>query len=181
MSRRRYLVTLPLVAMLCMGNTDCDGTSSTADQRMNEQQEQASSEAAMSVGFPAVRNYQEKRMMKQIIELRDQAISTTTYVVDRDAKLHFFCDSVGYGLPYATQFTNPQKVASRSCPGQGCAVTAIAQADPNGLFSPASADGTWVLCRDPSADKAANRGTLPVYVEPHVVVSPFPLPQAARG
>ncbi len=178
MSRRRYLLTLPLVALACMGNTDCDGTP-TSDQRLNQQQEQASSEAAMSVGFPAVRNYQEKRMMKQIIELRDQAISTTTYVMDRDAKLHFLCDSVGYGLPYATQFTSPMKLASRSCPGTGCAVGTIPQADPNGLFSPASADGTWVLCRDPNPDRAANRGTLPIYVEPHVVVSPFPLPQAA--
>ena len=38
--------------------------------------------------------------MKTIIELRDQAISTTTYLVDLNGQLHKFCDSVGYGLPY---------------------------------------------------------------------------------
>ncbi len=49
----------------------------------------------------------------------------------------------------------------------------IPQADPNGLFSPASAEGAWVLCLDP-----ADKRTKPVYVEPRVVVSPFRLPQA---
>ena len=43
------------------------------------------------------------------------------------------------------------------------------QADPNGLFSPESAEGTWVLCSDPSG----NGETRPVYVEPRIIVSPF--------
>jgi hypothetical protein len=37
-------------------------------------------------------------------------------------------------------------------------------------------EGTWILCRDPNPGK--NRGTMPVHVEPSIVVSPFELPSA---
>jgi hypothetical protein len=47
---------------------------------------------------------------------------------------------------------------------------ALPQADPNGLFSPASAEGTWVLLKDPNGKE-----TRPVYIEPRIIVSPFKL------
>ena len=48
----------------------------------------------------------------------------------------------------------------------------VAQADPNGLFAPASADGTWVMCLDPKTKEVK-----PVYIEPRVIVTPFELPE----
>jgi hypothetical protein len=138
---------------------------------MNAAQEQMSNEAAMNVGMPAITNWQEKRMAKSILEARDRTIGTTTYVMaENSGQMFKLCDSVGYGLPYATQFTAPQKPFSRSCPGSGCAVGTLPQADPNGLFSPAQADATWIFCVDPETKKDK-----PVYVEPKVIVSPFPL------
>jgi hypothetical protein len=47
-------------------------------------------------------------------------------------------------------------------------VVALPQADPNGLFSPTSAEGTWVMCKDPKGGEVK-----PVYIEPRIVVSPF--------
>ena len=45
------------------------------------------------------------------------------------------------------------------------------QADPNGLFMPSSANGTWIMMIDP------NDGSVkPTYFEPNVIVSQFPLP-----
>lgn len=54
----------------------------------------------------------------------------------------------------------------------GCfiAYAVLPQADPNGLFSPASAEGTWILLKDPHGSDVK-----PVYVEPRVIVSPFKL------
>jgi hypothetical protein len=43
-------------------------------------------------------------------------------------------------------------------------------ADPNGLYTPASADGTWVLCLNPHTKHLE-----PQYVEPRVIVSTYPL------
>jgi hypothetical protein len=44
------------------------------------------------------------------------------------------------------------------------------QADPNGLFSPASAEGTWLMLVDPKTGDPRV-----VYIEPRLVVSPIPL------
>lgn len=154
---------------ICLLLTACDPLPKSSDRIINEQQEQLSKQAAHQVGMPSIVNYQEKRNLKMILELRDSEIKTTTYLFDMYGKLHKLCDSIGYGIPYATQYTNPQKVdGGMNTPSTGN--VAIPQADPNGLFSPQSADGTWVLCLNKETKKMS-----PVYVEPHVVVSPFGL------
>ena len=43
---------------------------------------------------------------------------------------------------------------------------------PNGLFSPSSADATWVLCVNPAGGEPAV-----VYEENRITVSPFELPR----
>lgn len=145
----------------------CGSATSDSTEREAQAQEQLSATAVASVGMPAITNFQEKRMMKMVLELRDTALATITYTQDMNGNLHKLCDSIGYGLPYATQFTNPQKIAYAS---SQVGVATLPQADPNGLYSPASADGTWIMCVNPATKKAT-----PLYVEPHVIVSTYEL------
>ena len=154
-----------LLVTAVLALTACDGTP-TSTQIERAKQEEMSKQGVESVGFPAITNFAEKRMMKDIIELRDQNTPTTTYIVDLNGNRHKLCDSVGFGLPYATQYTNPQRVTG----GGSAGYAVIPQADPNGLYSPASAEGTWVLCVNPKTKKAA-----PLYIEPRIIVSPIPL------
>ena len=152
------------LALSTLALVGCDEhLSSDAIQR--EKQEQLSLQATQSVGMPAITNFAEKRMAKDILELRDQNVATITYIVDMNNKFRKLCNSVGFGLPYATQFTNPQRVIT----GQH-GVSTLPQADPNGLFSPASAEGTWIFCVSPQTKKAT-----PLYVEPRVIISTFEL------
>jgi len=160
---------LAIVATALLLSACVVDSSPTSDQIANAKQEQLSRQAVQEVGIPAIVNFQEKRVLKQILELRDTKLSTITYTQDLQAHLHKLCDSIGYGIPYATQYTNPQRTVYGTYQGD---FTTIPQADPNGLFSPASADGTWVLCLNPETKDVA-----PVYVEPRIVVSPFPLVQ----
>ena len=139
----------------------------SSDHIQNAKQEQISKAAVQSVGLPAITNFQEKRILKDILELRDRAdLVTHTYITDMNGRLHKRCDSIGYGIPYATQYTNPQKIAASFQSGYAI----LPQADPNGLFSPGSADGTWVLCKVPGSDKVS-----PTYFEERITVSTFPL------
>ena len=156
-----------ILCLVCLSMTACEYTESTATTEAKKQ-ELATRQANMTVGMPAITNFQEKRILKNILELRDQQIKTITYTQDLNAKLHKLCDSIGYGIPYATQYTNPQ-VDTYYQSASSVHVT-LPQADPNGLYSPAAADGTWVMCLNPETKDLA-----PVYVEPHVIVSPFPL------
>jgi hypothetical protein len=155
-----------VIGLVLLALAGCDYQPSSASTE-SQKQEVMTKQANASVGMPAITNWQEKRILKNILELRDQQIKTITYTQDWNARLHKLCDSVGYGIPYATQYTNPMRQIWPDYHDGGT----LPQADPNGLYSPAAADGTWVMCLNPETKDLA-----PVYIEPHVVVSPFPLP-----
>ena len=159
--KKKWLFLLLVLFSFCLQAEDCENTS---DDIQRHQQEKILAEGTSQVGMPAIHNFREKKLLKDILELRDQnGLVTYTYLYNEySGRLVFFCDSIGYGIPYSTQFTNPQKRENVQL--------ALPQADPNGLFSPGSAEGTWVMCMDPNSDK-----TQPVYIEPRIVVSPFKL------
>lgn len=169
MGKVAVLLTV-LFAVFCMGMTRGCDTQQESDAIQKEQQETLLQEATAQTGMPAVKNFRERKLLKDIIEMRDQdGLVTYTYTFsEMTGEYKFFCDSIGYGLPYATQYTNPQKQISDMLYES----PVIAQADPNGLFSPDSAEGTWVLCKDPAGDSVK-----PIYMEPRVIVSPFKLPE----
>jgi hypothetical protein len=158
---KKLLLVLPFVFALAA----CDQTQ-TSTQIERQKQEEMSKQGVESVGFPAIVNFAEKRMFKDILEKRDQMQPTYTYIVDMNGKFHKVCDSLGYGLPYATQYTNPQRVTG----GGSAGYAVIPQADPNGLYSPASAEGTWVMCLNPKTKKAE-----PQYIEPRIITTTYPL------
>ena len=166
----KILMTLGTLAIAIgiLGNSGCD-VQPTATQAEARKQEQMTKQGIQQVGMPAIINFQEKRVLKQILELRDTKIVTVTYIVDLSGKLHKICDSIGYGIPYATQYTNPEQDVYTT--SSSTVHMTMPQADPNGLYSPAAAEGTWVLCANPnkSGDVA------PIYIEPRIIVSPFPL------
>jgi hypothetical protein len=141
----------------------------TSDQVQQHQQEKILAEGTAQTGMPAIKNFRERKLLKEIIELRDQdGLVTYTYLWNEmQGKLVFLCNSLGYGIPYATQYTNPQKFAQAY---SGSGYQPLPQADPNGLFSPGAAEGTWVMCQDPGTKEVR-----PVYIEPKVIVSPFKL------
>lgn len=159
----------------------CDDHVPTADEKQSTAQAAALEQAHSQIGMPAIGNYSEKRMVKDLYELRDKPFPTHTYIVnEQQGCLNYLGPSVGYGIPYATQFTAPTKVAYVHPTGERASSTSnwemvetIPQAEPNGLFMPAAAEGTWVMLKDPNSDDVKA-----VYVEPRVVVSPFRMPNA---
>lgn len=162
------ILSLVMVAVVTAAGCDHQPSSDVVQQ---QEQERILKEGNAQVGMPAIRNFRERKILKDILELRDQdALVTYTYLFNElDGKLIFLGETIGYGLPYATQFTNPEKGEWHT---NGGWVT-LPQADPNGLFSPSSAEGTWVLMKDPNGKKVQ-----PLYVEPRIIVSPFKLPEA---
>src|SRR5690349_6098676 len=101
-----------------------------SDAQQHDRQEKMLQEANAQTGMPAIKNFRERKMLKDILELRDQSgLVTYTYLYNEmQGKLVFFCSSIGYGIPYSTDYTNPQKWIAQG--------VAIPQADPNALFSP---------------------------------------------
>ncbi len=136
----------------------------SSDATQARKQEQAAQEANAQTGFPGITKFTEKKMVKMLYERRDSEVATFSYVMDMNGRLFHVCDSIGYGLPYGVQFTNPDKVVNEEA-GQYYYHGTLPQPEPNGLFMPPTADGTWVMC-------AGKNGSIdPMYVEPHVIVS----------
>jgi hypothetical protein len=139
----KTLISIASLAVLGISLVGCEYTP-TSDETQRAQQERILQEGSAQTGMPAIKNFRERKLLKQIIEMRDQdGLVTYTYTVpETTGRPVFLCNSIGYGLPAATQYTNPEKVEYQG--------TTLPQADPNGLFSPDSAEGTWVMCSDPS-------------------------------
>lgn len=179
--------------------TACSYTATQSnDSKIAQQQEQQQAEGDAEVPPPAIHNWTEKRMAKLIQEKRDTPnFATWTYTKNFDGKYTFVCESIGYGLPYNTRANNPQHyeflttrtgVYSMSgssgggyyTDGSGNTVwgehAVVAQAEPNGLFIPDSARGTWNLCKNPSDSKDTTAHV--TYQEEDVSVFPFRLPDA---
>jgi len=155
-----------------------DRKQNTADAKQTQQTERAMAEAQRQVGMPSVKNFQQRKLMKMIYELcdREDLICYAYIKSDYQGKLVFIGKCVGFGIPFSAQFTNPMKVIDPDhIPGhqyihsEGVPVV-IPQPDPNGLFMPTSSSATWLMMIDPETKKPR-----PVYIEPEIVVSPFPL------
>ncbi len=166
MQAMRLMLWVLALASMLLG---CDENEKTSDQVQQKQQEKILAEGTAAVGMPAMKNFREKKILKDIYDLRDQTgLVTYTYLFNElNGKLIFFCNSIGYPIPYATQFSNPEKLEESSC---NCGKYTLPQAEPNGLFTPASAEGTWVMCLSPDGKE-----TRPVYVEPRLIASQYKL------
>lgn len=137
--------------------SNCEGT----NQKDEKETSKRMSEMRAQVGYPNISNFTEAKFARLTSELRDKEIRTWSYYTDMNGGRHLLCESVGFGLPYSVQVTNPQAYYASGA--------ILPQAEPNGLYMPDSAEATWVLCSD------GKGGVAPVYSEERLIVSPFPL------
>jgi len=157
---RKVLVT---VSVFCLAACDA-AVSQNADRTERQATQRMQAEAAAQTGLPNITSFTEKKFAKLIYELRDREIATFSYFMDLTGKMHFLCESIGYGLPFSVQYVNPERVAHEAHYD-----ISLPQSEPNGLFMPDGLSATWVLCSD------GDGGVKPVYSEPNLIVSPFRL------
>ena len=112
--------------------------------------EQAIADSQKSIGFPEVRYFNEKKNLKEIIELRDNPKLICYYYTKNTmtGKYVYQGKCQGYGVPYASNYTNPE------------------EADPNGMYMQGlSTTATWVSHINDKGEKEIR------YVEEEITVS----------
>lgn len=184
-------VLMLLVLVLLVGcelgesyDTSMDIKTTSADSRTSKKQEKLMREAEAQAGLPKVTNFQEKKMLKMLYELRDKEnLVCHAYLMNEySGKVgQYLGKCIGYGLPASTQYSNPEKIvvnkwdrgyngsSQYGYSGAGLYGT-LPQAEPNGLFMPEGLSATWLMMIDPKTKEPR-----PVYVEPAIIVSPFKL------
>ena len=158
-----YVLTLLMIIIFttsCVDKNDSNAVLST-------QQEKIMQEANRQAGMPNIINFTQRKQLKMIQELCDQEnLICYAYIVpEMTGKPVFLGKCIGFGIPYSTQYTSPQKVAY----DQWHDSPVIPQADPNGLFMPDNAEGTWLMMVDPQTKEIH-----PAYIEPRVMVLTYP-------
>lgn len=146
----------------------CDTESNSTDSKQSTQQEQTLANANDRIGLPAITNFYEKKIMKEIMEECDKAnLINYAYVQSQmTGKFVYLGQCMGYPIPYGTEYTNPERIADSYQSGYAI----LPQADPNGLFKPQDVSATWLIMIDP---KTGNKHVQ--YCEPNIFVSPFKL------
>jgi len=129
-------------------------------------------EGVRQVPLPAITNWTERRAVQYLYELRDDPNFTTySYLfVPMTGQFVLLCNSVGFGINASIQMANPEAIVEMDL-GQYRGQGTLPQAEPNGLFMPEGLAATYVMCVDEE-----NESIEPMYVEPELIVTPFPLP-----
>lgn len=178
---KKYLL-LSVMAITLTFTTSCEDTPSqkvNSDRVIAEKTEIVQEEANRQIGLPNIVNFQEKKLMKMIYELRDQEnIITHTYLMNEITGEvgQYLGKTLGYGIPYSTQFSNPLKIWDQEKHGGANSkyedngeIQLLPQAEPNGLFVPEGLSATWIFLIDEDGNPR------PTYVEPAIIVSPVKL------
>ena len=162
-----------MIGLIALVMTSCDSTPKpSADKELQQKTELVMQEANRQVGMPAITNFQEKKNLKWIYELCDQENLICHAYLFNEFKGEigqYLGECIGYGIPYSTQFSNPERLETGEHSGSYWGI-GMPQPEPNGLFKPEGLSATWLIMIDPTTKKPR-----PVYIEPTIIVSPFKL------
>ena len=174
---KKKLLAVGIIGVLMASMLVGCGQRETASSKENNYTQDLMEQSSSIVGYPDVTNFFEKEQLKEIYELRDDPNLICYWYTKNDmtGKWIYQGECIGYGIPYTTQFTQPDTMQRAALPvldingndkGRNEYFTEVLpQADPNGLYSSASTSATWIL----ATDKDGN--IKPTYVESEITVS----------
>ena len=173
---------LLLVVMLVMSVGLFSGcVDVSTEDRQTEATRQLMKEVNNQIGMPNITEFYEKKMAKEIFELRDNSkLITYAYTQNLDGRFTYIGQCIGFGLPYSTQYTNPMQYTGVSTPTIAAGETGrrswdyqvMPQADPNGLFTPTGLAATWLMIINTETGEREI-----MYTEPSIVVTQSKLPR----
>ena len=135
-------ICVVLVGMVFM-LSGCGSSYNTEVNQERAYQTEQMAQSATEIGMPEITEFYEKKMAKEILEMRDDS-SLICYAYsknDMSGKYVYLGKCMGFGLPYSTQYTNPEQRLTGY-------ESVIPQADPNGLYSPDGVSATWLMMID---------------------------------
>jgi hypothetical protein len=108
---------------------------------------------------PNITNYYEYLQLKQIYEQRDNPhLIMNAYLQSNDGSLRCLGKVEGFGIPYGTQWSQPQSSSGGSIP------------EPNGLYPSTNTAADWVRLIGPDGKPHVS------FVEPNLIITDMVLP-----
>lgn len=162
----KIIGAVSICAMVAVGLSSCS-VDKSADDKQEAATNSAMAQAQQQIGMPNITNYTERKELKNIYELRDQSnLICYAYIQNAmDGKFIYIGECVGFGIPYGTEYTNPDKVTDKTTSGTGSGNVTVPQADPNLLYPSSDTQATWLTLIDAKTGKQNV-----MYCEPNTVV-----------
>lgn len=168
----RIILAAPLTILLMANDGGCDDRKADpAAERQAQATTSAMNAADREIGMPRVKNFAQRKLLKNAYEDMDQTTLVYVYTQSLDGRFVCLGQAVGYGVSLGTQFTSPTTPELPFSYSAG--IYARPQAEPNGLYMPDSGAATIVNLID---DKGVAHTAL---IEPNVVTTPAKLPTSA--
>ncbi|MEG2289581.1 MAG: hypothetical protein RSC24_06400 [Clostridium sp.] len=163
---KKKVLGLILIGLLSTGLfVGCGAVEESSTSKEERQQEELMKEVGNQIGMPNITNFYEKKLAKKVFELRDDSkLITYAYTQNMEGQYIYLGKCMGYGLPYSTQYTNPDKYETNGA--------TLPQADPNGLYSSDGLSATWLVLLDEDTGEQSV-----VYMEEEIIVSQTKLPK----
>jgi hypothetical protein len=169
-----FVVVLGMITLMSADGCDSTPKAPSSDKKLQVETEQAMQEANKQVGYPAITDFQEKKMLKELYELRDKSdLICHAYLYNsiKGEVGQYLGKCLGFGLPYSAQFSNPEKIVVNEWHSGGASLYGtLPQPEPNGLFMPDGLSATWLLMINPETNEAT-----PAYIEPEIMVFTYKL------
>jgi hypothetical protein len=178
-----------LIAAAALAIGACNKDTNPAATRQAEATRQLTDQADRMVGMPRITRYTQRRQLKNAYEDMDAVVLTYAYSQDLSGKYVCLGQALGYGIPFAAQFTAPTYPQRIRTPGTGTDSINIyeqAQPEPNGLYMPDQASATVLRLIDSVTGQAKTALieqdilTVPFQLPPQAVSAPCPAPVDPR-
>lgn len=169
----KKILTVVMCVTIILSLSACGMSIPDATKKETQYQEQLMEQSTNEIGMPDVTEFTEKKLAKEIVEKRDDS-SLICYVYNQsyDGRYIFVGKSMGYGLPYSTQYTNPMQMKDDPNGSFDAGSSIIPQADPNGLYSSDGLSATWLMMIDEITGEPYI-----MYCEPTIIVTETKLPK----
>jgi len=165
--KKFYSLMIDMTILLVILGAGCM-TPTTQTQALTAEQTQVGNQQANYVTNqppPYFDWSQQRDILIQIYKAKNSAINTWSYTTSPfTGKITWESPTFGFPIPGGTELTNPQQlVAKRYNPDSSTWMDGVvAQAEPDGTYSPSTSLGTWVLCVNDDGSVS------PAYIEDNV-------------
>ena len=150
MLKKRIMFAAAAMATI-IGLGACAQTSKQIPQGQaleNQQQAQGTQSIVNNQPLPHFNTSQLRQNLIEIESAQSNGVQTTSFFYNQGVKEPISsCPSIGFPIPNTMSLSNPQQIVNSYTNGN-IATGVISQMDHNGVYSPTSSSGTYVICVD---------------------------------
>lgn len=156
--RTAALIAAPAAALLAVLAACGPSQNGGGNAQESRQQQQDTTSLESAQPLPHFNYSQERQALITAEEIAANGTQTTSFFFNMGVRDPIFvCPSIGLGVPDSASLSNPVQATWNTAGTSGVAGVGLGQMDPDGIYSPPSSSGTFVICVNPAGQEYLKR------------------------